>query len=110
MTRELTLEERYEWLLETMRHLAALPTLSEDDFDYTVFEMLVPDVVSCLHEDSLRPLVENGRLPGSIQEELAGVRSSFLALAESSQRRGNQWLAISQRCGDVLAELHEDPA
>ncbi len=110
MTRELTIEERYEWLRETVRHLASLPTLSEEDFGYTAFEMLVPDMVSCLHEDSLRPLVEEGRLPGSIKEELAGVRSSFLALVESAHRRDDRWLAISQRCARILADLHDGAA
>ena len=118
MTAELTLEQKYDWLRQTLEHLSSLPALSDDDFGYVVFELLDVDVTSCLHEVSLDPLVQAGRLSGPTKDALVGVRSDFLALVESARaarpipeiRRDERWLAISRRCSQIVSDLHEETA
>ncbi len=115
MTRELTIEEKLDWLRETVQHLATLPSLSDDDFTYIVFETLDADVTTCLHEDSLGTLVQAGHLSDSTKDELFGIRASFMALVESAHtshpvslpelRRDERWLAISRSCSRILADL-----
>lgn len=75
MTRELTVEQKCDWVRETLEHLSSLPALSDDDFGYTVFELLDVDVTSSLHADTLVPLVQGG--PARALHEGRTGRHSF---------------------------------
>jgi hypothetical protein len=91
-----------------------MPQLSDDDFGFVVFEALVPDAWSCLHESSLDSFVLAGRITESMKTELLKIRSSFFALVDAAQatgalplpeiRRDAKWLDIARRSERILSE------
>jgi hypothetical protein len=110
MIRDLELDERYDWVRATLEHLASVPSLTDDDLGYVVFEGLDVDVRSCLHESNLDPLVTVHRLPVAAKQELLEIRSSCLSLIDRRQmwaeiRRDEQWLDLSRRSARVLREI-----
>lgn len=114
MRQKLTHDERYSWLRSTLEQLASMPKLSHDDFGYVVFEALIPDAWSCLHESSLDSFVLAGCITESIKTELLEIRLSFFALVDRAQatealaipeiRRDAKWLDIAQRSERILSE------
>ena len=117
----LSFDESYDWLRSTLEDLASIPGLSDDDFAYTVFEVLDIDVRSALSEVALDRLVSGDAISDSAKSEILGLRSAFLALvdsalaAESSPiaqiRRNDRWLDLARNSERILAEyVHEDVA
>ena len=58
MTREISIEESYDWLRSTLEGLASIPQLNDDDFAYVAYEVLDADVCSALSEVALDRLVD----------------------------------------------------
>jgi hypothetical protein len=83
MSREPSIDETYSWLRDALEHLVSIPRLSDDDFDYIVFEVLDVDVCSCLHESTLDRLVMADRISALMKAELLEIRSSFLSLVRA---------------------------
>ena len=101
MTRELAIQESYEWLRSTLQQMASIPGLSEDDFAYTVFEVLVVDVCSALSEVALDRL----GLDHSARTEIISLRSEFLALVDVAPTRSDaRWLNIARWSERILSE------
>ncbi|SRR5260221_4926590 len=111
MSRELTIDERYSWVRGTLKHLAAIPNLSDADVGYVVFEASDSDVRSGFHDTNLDPLVTARRISPPIKQELLEIRSAFLPLLEAayvasspneSIRHDQRWAEISRRCSRLL--------
>ena len=111
MSRELLAEERYNWLRNTLKHLASVPHLNDEDFTYTVFEVLDIDVRSCLHETNLDRLGTSAALT----RELLDVGSHFLAMIDSMPdsssvalariERRSGWMKMAEQCEAVLKTM-----
>ena len=121
MTRELSIHESYDWLRSTLEHLASIPRLSEDDFAYTVFEVLDVDARSALSESALDRLVSSDAISDSARSEVRGLRSAFRALVDAAQaaqsppvaeiRRDDRWLDVARSSERILLEyVHKDAA
>jgi hypothetical protein len=104
-------DDRHNRARATLEQLASMPRLSDEDFDYVVFEVLSIDVHSYLHESALAPLRS---VSESMKAELLDIRSSFLTLIDSSLtdalplaeiRRNDKWLDVARRCEKILSEF-----
>jgi len=116
MTRELSIHEIYDWLRSTLEHLASIPRLSDDDFTYTVFEVLDIDARSALSEVALDRLVSADAISDSAKSEVLDLRSAFIALVDAARsspvaqiRRDDRWLDVARSSERILSEyVHKD--
>jgi len=105
MTRELSKRESYEWLRSTLQRVASIPRLSEDDYAYTVFEVLDVDVRSALSEVVLNRL----DLGHSARTEIASLRSEFLVLIDAAPSFSDtRWVDVARWSERIVSEyVHE---
>lgn len=107
MPHELSTQESYEWLRSTLQQVASIPRLSEDDFAYTVFEVLDVDVRSALSEVALARL----DLDQSVRKEIASLRLEFLALVDAAVTRSDaRWLDVARQSERIVSEYVNERA
>ncbi len=110
---QLTIEERLNWLGETLHKLAEMPTFNDDEFAYIVFEELDVDVRSCLHTLNLNQLVRANELTITTKHNLTAIRTRFLdwideqqsenSLSIQTMRNSDFLKTISLECNALLA-------
>jgi hypothetical protein len=119
MSRELSIDESYDWLRSTLEHLAGISSLSDDDFAYIVFEVLDVDVRSALSEVALDRLVFAEAISDSAKGAILKLRSMFLSLVDSAPRaeavgqirRDDRWLDVARSSARILLQyVHDDVA
>ena len=114
MPPELSIPESYDWLRSTLEHLASIPHLSEDDFNYAVFEVLDANAWSALSDLALNRLVAGDIISESARIEIRRLRSVFIALVDAEYavtslspariRRDDRWLDVAQSCEKILSK------
>lgn len=117
----LTTAESYDWLRSTLEDVASIPRLTDEDFSYTVFEVLDADVRAALSEVALERCVSSHPISESAIREILNLRSGFLVLVNSaclakssslSQIRCDErWLDVARSAQKILKDcLHDNAA
>lgn len=121
MTREISIQESYDWLRSTLEHLASIPRLSDDDFAYIVFEVLDGDVQVAFSEVVLDRLMAYDIASDSARSKFRTLRSAFIALIDAAHaaqsspiaeiRHDDRWLDVARSSERILLEyVHKDTA
>ncbi len=80
----ISLEERYENFKKTIQECGSyLLTESDDIIKYNLFEEFSTDVISFLHEDTLKLFLDEGMIDNDILEKSIELRKSFLQLEKN---------------------------
>jgi hypothetical protein len=83
MATELTAEQKYDWLLSTLRQVSMLQDLSDDDLVNLIFEDLEIDVRSALSKENVDFFVCKTLISEPAAKEILSVRDLFLAKVAS---------------------------
>lgn len=108
----ISLEERGEWLWETIQRLASLLKLRDEEFEYAVFEELDIDVRSALHRTNVEDLIKGALLSAPVSDRVESIRATAIALIDdayasgttsaSALRKKRDWILLCTRCQELL--------
>lgn len=110
------LAKTYDWMRSTLEDLASIPRLSDEDFAYTIFEVLDADARWTLSEVALDRLDDS--ISDVAKSEIRGIRSAFLDLVDSAHpaeglpvakvRQDDRWSELARTAERVLSEYFDD--
>lgn len=108
----ISLEERYENFKKTIQECGSyLLTESDDTIKHNLFEEFSIDVISFLHEDTLKLFLDEGMIDDDILEKSIELRNSFIKLEKNVEllsveavRTLEEWKRLL-RTSDKIREL-----
>ena len=104
--------EQYEYFEETfIKFNTSLLEQSDDDIEYIIFEDIIENVVSFLHQIVIDKLLEEKYINQEVYDLTCGFRKQFLELEEKSLRsatevrKSKEWLDLMKLADEIKSKL-----